>query len=73
MHQCAKYSIYTKQSHEEDVKRIGRYLKKTKYKGLVFTPDVSNGLECYAYADFSGAWCREDVDQVGSVFQEPDT
>ena len=44
MHQCAKYSIYPKQSHEESVKRIGRYLKKTKDKGLVFTPDGSNGL-----------------------------
>ena len=39
MRQCAKYSIDPKQSHEEAVKRIGRYLKKTKYKGLIFTPD----------------------------------
>ena len=36
-------------------------------KGLVFTPDVSNGIKCYANADFSGAWCREDAHQVGSV------
>ena len=38
VHQCANYSIDTKQSHEESVKRIVRYLKKTKDKGLVFTP-----------------------------------
>ena len=44
VHQCAKYSVDPKQSHEEAVKRIGRYLKKTKDKGLVFTPDGSNGL-----------------------------
>ena len=54
VHQCAKYSIYPKQSHKESVKSIGRYLKKTKDKGLVFTPDGSNGLECYINAYFSG-------------------
>ena len=67
VHQCAKYSIDPKQSHEEAVKRIGRYLKKTRDKGLVFTPDGSNKLECYADADFAGAWCKEDADEVGSV------
>ena len=44
MHQCAKYSIDPKKSHEESVKKIGRYVKKTKDKGLFFTPDGSNGL-----------------------------
>ena len=44
VHQCAKYSIDPKQSHEEAVKRIGRYLKKTKDKGLVFTSNGSNEL-----------------------------
>ena len=67
VHQCAKYSIYPKQSHKEAVKSIGRYLKKTKDKGLVFTPNGSNGLECYANVDLAGAWCREDADQVESV------
>ena len=36
-------------------------------KGLVFTPSGSNGIKCYADADYSGGWCKEDVDQVGSV------
>ena len=39
----------------------------TKDKGLVFTPDISNGLEFSAGTYFAGAWCREDADQVGSV------
>ena len=30
-------------------------------KGLIFTPNGSNGLECYADADFYGTWCREDM------------
>ena len=51
MHQCAKYSIDPKQSHEESVKMIGWYLKKKKDKVLIFTSDVSNGLECCADAD----------------------
>ena len=36
-------------------------------KCLDFTPGGSNGIKCYADADFSGAWCREDAYQVGSV------
>ena len=38
-----------------------------KHKGLVLTPDGSNGIKCHADAYFSGSWCREDVDQFGSV------
>ena len=34
---------------------------------MVFTPDVSNEIECYSDADFAGAWWKEDEDQVGSV------
>ena len=66
VHQCANYTIYPKQSHEEYVKTIGRYLKKKKYKGLVYTTYWSNGIECYAGADFDGSCCIEDADQVGS-------
>ena len=36
-------------------------------KGLDCTPNESNGIKCYDDADFSGAWCREDSEQVGSV------
>ena len=67
-HQCAKYSIDSKQSHEEAVKNIGRYLNNsTEDKGLVFTPYGSNGLECFANMYFPCEWCREDTDQFGSV------
>ena len=36
VHQCVKYNIDTKKSHEEYFKRIILYLKKTKHNGLVF-------------------------------------
>ena len=39
----------------------------TQDKGLLFTLDGSNGLECYVDGDFSVAWCRGDADQVRSV------
>ena len=44
VHQCVKYSIDPKKSHEEGVIFIGKYLNKTKDKGLIFTTNGSNGL-----------------------------
>ena len=67
VHQCAKYSIDPKKSREEAAKKIKLYLNKTKDKDLFFTPNVSNVIKCYADADLSGYWCREDVDQLVSV------
>ena len=64
VHQCAKYSIDPKKSHEEAIKNIECCLKKKKDKGLIFTPDGSNGLDCYADANFAGSWCKEDIDKV---------
>ena len=65
VHQCAKCSIYLKQSHKEGVKSIGPYFKKTKDKVLVFIPDGSNGPEFYAGVYSAGAWYREYADQMG--------
>ena len=67
VHQFSKYSIDPKQSREEAVKIIVLYLNKIKDKGLVFTPDGLNVIECCADAYLSESWCREDSDQVGSV------
>ena len=58
VHKYAKYSIYPEQSHEDVVKTFGRYFKNAKEKSLGFTPDGTNGLECYANVDFSGVLCR---------------
>ena len=66
VHQCEKYSIDPKQSHEQAVKKIGRYWKKTR-KSIVFTCNESNRLENYAGAYLAVAWCIEKTDQFGSV------
>ena len=54
VHQCAQFTHNPKQSHEEAVKRICRYLKGTADKGLIFTPNIDLGLTCYVDADFAG-------------------
>ena len=57
--QCARFCNEPKKSHEEAVKRICRYLLKTKDKGLIMRPDPSKGLECFVDADWAGSWCAE--------------
>ncbi|KAG7348868.1 GAG-pre-integrase domain containing protein [Nitzschia inconspicua] len=50
------YIAEPRQSHAEAVKRIGRYLLGTRGKGIVITPDISKGLECYVDSDSCGNW-----------------
>ena len=54
--QCARFCTDPKQDHEEAVKRICRYLLKTRDKGLILRPDKSKGLECFVDADWAGSW-----------------
>jgi hypothetical protein len=54
--QCARFSNNPSQEHEEAVKRICRYLLKTKDQGLILKPDKSKGLECFVDADWAGSW-----------------
>jgi hypothetical protein len=46
MQQCARFCNNPKRKHEEAVKRVWRYLMKTKDRGLNLKPDESRGLEC---------------------------
>jgi len=53
-----------KRSHEEALKRIGRYLKATRDRGLIINPklgDLEQGLKVDAYpdADFAGLYGHE--------------
>ena len=65
--QCARYNNAPMRSHEEAVKRICRYLLKTKDRGLILKPDKSKGLECYVDADFAGAWSKHSSHDPKSV------
>ena len=41
VNQCARYAFRPRRSHEEAMKRIGRYLKGTIDKGIIMKPSQS--------------------------------
>jgi hypothetical protein len=59
-HQCARYTHSPKQSHEDALKRIGRYLKGSLKQGLQMNPSKTLKIDCYPDADFAGLWTRDD-------------
>ena len=65
--QCARFCNNPSREHEEAVKRICRYLLKTKDQGLVLRPDATRGLECHVDADFAGSWQHRSSDDPSSV------
>jgi hypothetical protein len=66
-HQCARFSNNTKSSHAAALKHIGRYLLKTKDKGMIIRPSKDLSLNCYADADFAGLFKREVHDDPRST------
>ena len=68
VHQCARFSIDPKRSHEQAVMRIGKYLIGTKDRGIVYTPDSNLGLDVYVDADFAGGWDPEHAGDVDTVY-----
>ena len=67
VHQCARFSVNPMLSHEQAVKRICRYLLGTKEQGLIMTPDISVGIDCFVDADFAGNWRKEDAEDRNSL------
>ena len=57
--QCARFANDPKRTHEEALKRICRYLLRTKDQGLIYHPDRKRGLECYVDADWAGSWHQD--------------
>ena len=47
-------------SHEKAVKRIIRYLKRTRDKGIIVHVDKSKGIECFVDADFAGGYHKDE-------------
>ena len=69
VHQCARYAHHPRRSHEEAIKRIGRYLNGTKERGMIIKPSGTLRLDCYADADFAGQYgylAKEDPASVRS-------
>ena len=45
VHQCARFSSNPMRSHEQSVKRIGRYVLSSKDKGMIYAPDPNVDLK----------------------------
>ena len=58
---CARYTFCPRRSHEVALKRIGRYLKLTRDKGLILTPVKALNVNAYSDADFAGLYGYEDI------------
>jgi histone deacetylase 1/2 len=60
VHQCARFTHNPRASHEKAIKRIVRYLKGTRDRGLVIKPNKTLALDCHVDADFAGLFPSED-------------
>ena len=67
VHQVARHSHSPKKSHGQALKRIVRYLIGTADQGIICTPDLNEGLNCYVDADFAGQFGYEDDQDPVSV------
>lgn len=54
VNQCARFTHCPKDSHATAVKRILRYLKGTKDRGMFISPSKKLQLDCHVDADFAG-------------------
>jgi hypothetical protein len=63
----ARFSHSPRKSHGQAIKRIVQYLIETRTQGLVFTPDLTTGLDCFVDADFAGLYGHEDEQDPVSV------
>jgi hypothetical protein len=43
-------------SYEQATTHLGRYLARTKDKGIIYEPDISMGIKCCIDVDFAGGW-----------------
>ena len=62
VHQCVRHSFNPKRMHAEYLRKLGRYLIKTRTDGLIMGLDVNHMLkiDCYVDADFAELWNSED-------------
>ena len=66
VHQCARFGNDPRKSHQDALKRIGRYLKATKDKGIVLTPGEPT-FEVFVDADYAGGYSKETNADPSSV------
>ena len=67
VHQCARWCSNPRSTHGAAVKRIGKYLKTTESKGIIFRPDGNHSLHAMCDADFAGTWCKANTNTRSSA------
>jgi hypothetical protein len=67
VHQAARFTHGTRNSHAAGVKRILRYLQRTRMQGLTLRPQKELRVDCYVAADFGGLFSVEDKQDPVSV------
>ena len=67
VHQCARFSVDPRLSHERAVKRICKYLLGTQKRGIIYKPDFKKGIEVFVDADFAGSWNKADNNNPENV------
>ena len=72
VHQCARFCVDPKITHERAIMRIGKYLLGSKDRGVKFSLDSSRGLECYVDADFAGSWDKVMQETLRMSYQGQD-
>lgn len=60
VNQVARFTHSPKESHARGVKKIVRYLKGTRDKGMIMRPQPHLCLDCYVDADFAGLFGVEN-------------
>jgi len=67
VHQCTRFYSNPKAIHKLAVKRIARYLLKTRTQGMILRPTTDLSLNMFVDADFAGPWHKEYSDLRDSV------
>jgi len=67
VHQCARFNNEPRMMHERALRRIAKYLIGTQDRGIIFKPDKSKGIECFADASFADGWAHSDSNDPENV------
>ena len=67
VHQCVRFCKNSNITTFKAIEHIVKYLRKTKDKCVILTPNRIKSLEFYADANFSGNWYKSTVADNASI------
>ena len=68
IHQCVRFSINRRRSHEQPVMQIWRYLFAIKNRGMIYKPNLTKGLEVFVDLDFAGSLDSNHADDIDTDY-----